>query len=151
MKPNGTMKVHEAARKVIEEEGRFIPYQELTRIMLDRGLVKKTAKDPMASIGGTIRKYVSSKYNSLGLVNRDGMIGLETMTPEGQLPARNNGSTRKLAAEVPTELYDQIQLACQAKIADSHDSTVALLIRKGLSALAKEIRQRLLDQLGGLS
>jgi hypothetical protein len=53
----------------------------------------------------------------------------------------------ELKARIPAELLEKIQLAAQAKFASSFDDTIIVLLRKGLTAVAPDVKQRLLDQI----
>jgi len=54
---------------------------------------------------------------------------------------------KRLTAEVPEKVLNDIQLANQARLAPNYDDTVTRLLKEGLSACAPEIRRGLLKQL----
>jgi hypothetical protein len=53
----------------------------------------------------------------------------------------------ELRAKIPADLLENVQLARQAKHASSFDETVAFLLKKGISAMAPEIKKGVLQQL----
>lgn len=160
MKRMKSMTAQEAAYKIIQEAGTPLPSREIAQIALNRGYLPSFAKDPVFSIATTIEKNIREGiYNSPQLVfikTMDGRkIGLPSMDvayeqTNDRLEPQGIASKQKLTVELPQEVIDQIQLAHQAKLAASYDETIALLIKKGLSSCATEIRKRLSDQLDSL-
>jgi HB1/ASXL restriction endonuclease-like protein with HTH domain len=159
-KLGGVMTVQEAAHKILKEVGEPVSAKEIAQRALTRGYVASSAKDPVFSIGSTIEKTIrEDKYNSPRLVfirTRHGRkIGLPSMEIDNKHEKKaslnhHSVSKRRLNVELPEELIERIQLASQAKIAATYDDTVALLLKKGLSASAPEIRKRLLSQLDNI-
>jgi hypothetical protein len=154
------MTAQEAAYKILLEAGKPLLSREIAQLALDKGYASSSAKDPIFSIANTIEKNIRGGiYNSTQLVfvkTTDGRkIGLPSMNketaqdnslPETQLRTHKT----KVTVELPQELISQVQLAYQAKLANSYDETVAMLIKKGLSSYASEIRERLFNQLEDL-
>lgn len=154
------MTAQEAAYKILLEAGKPLFSREIAQLALDKSYVSSSAKDPIFSIANTIEKNIrEGTYNSTQLVfvkTTDGRkIGLPSMSKEpaqsDSLPETQPRTHKtKLTVELPQELINQVQLAYQAKLANSYDETVAVLIKKGLSSCALEIRERLFTQLEDL-
>jgi len=151
------MTAQEAAYKILNEEQKPLQSRKIAEIALNKGYVASSSKDPVFSIATTIEKNIRDKrYNSPHLVflhTRDGRkIGLPSMEEAGETesttdPNQNFGAKKRVSVELPEEIIERIQLASQAKLTANFDDTVALLLQKGLSVSAAEIRKRLLRQL----
>jgi HB1, ASXL, restriction endonuclease HTH domain len=154
------MTVQEAAHKILTEEGNPLSSKEIARTALAKGYVASSAKDPVFSIASTIDKTIrENMYNDPRLIfipTRHGRkIGTPSMEEDNKAekkisPNHNTAAKKRLNAEIPEELLEQLQLASQAKLAANYDDTVALLLQKGLSASTAEIRKRLLSQLDNI-
>lgn len=57
---------------------------------------------------------------------------------------------KEIKFNIPTTLMDKIQLAAQAKIANSFDDTLIKILQKGLTAMGSEIKEGLVQQLNKL-
>ncbi len=53
----------------------------------------------------------------------------------------------ELKAKIPSDLFEKIQLAGQAEVAEDFDELVAFLLKKGLLASADEIKKGVLRRL----
>ncbi len=149
------MTIQEAAQKILEEFGRPLGSKEIAGIALERRMVFSNAQDPAQSHAQTIEKNIrGGVYNKPRLVFIHGekgrMVGLPSWETKTS-PAPHNASmatdSKELKARVPSELLQKIQLATQAKLAKTFDETVTVLLRKGLSAVAPDIKRGLLQQL----
>ena len=147
------MTAHEAAHMILTELRRPLSSRELAEIALRRGLVSSSSRDPVQSISTTLDKNIrEDRYNDPRLIFIYGQggrkIGLPSM--EGESPAKPTVSTRRgkaISVTIPTELFDQIQLAAQARIADTFEGTIVYLLKRGLSTTVPDIKDRLLSQL----
>ena len=54
---------------------------------------------------------------------------------------------KELKAKCPVEIFEKIRLAEQAKLAKDFDKRVTLLLKKGLTTVAPEIKKGLIQQL----
>jgi hypothetical protein len=155
-----TMTAQEAGQKILTEVGKPLKSTEIAEMALARHYVASSAKDPVFSIATSIEKNIRNvTYNSPRLVfirtERGRCIGLPSMEEAGKTEKKTacpQSPAKKeiLAPRLPEELIERIQLAVQAKLAPNYDETLALLIQKGLSASAAEIRERLLSQLDNI-
>lgn len=66
---------------------------------------------------------------------------------EQMIRIRNSATLKELKAKLPIEVFEKIRLAEQAKLAKDFDETVTLLLKKGLSAVAPDIKKGLIQQL----
>jgi hypothetical protein len=79
---------------------------------------------------------------------RGRLIGLPMWENTEKMTVSNNSATfKELKAKCPVEIFEKIRLAEQAKLAKDFDETVTLLLKKGLSAVAPEIKKGLIQQL----
>ena len=149
------MTIQEAAHDILEESGKPLSSGEIARIALDRHMVVSRAQDPIQSHAQTIEKNIRGDvYNKPRLIFIRGpqgrLIGLPSW--EGK-PAQSVDTQTKpneymeLRARIPTDLFEKIQLAGQAKLAGNFDEMVAVLLKKGLSAVAADIKKELLHLL----
>lgn len=148
-KAGTTVKVHEAAYRLLMEEGRPLSARELGRRALERGMVASNAADPELSIASTIEKNIrSGTYNrpQLAFLSTPNgrRIGLPSWKPKS-VPAA--AERRMVSVQIPAELAEKIKLAAQAHLAPTFDATTALLLRKGLQAAAPEIKIAVMRQL----
>ncbi len=149
------MTIQEAAYKLLSEKGRPQSSKELAKMALDRKMVTSAAQDPVASHAQTIEKNIRDNfYNNPKLVfihagaqRLIGLPGWDSNVPEAKetLP-----KLIELKAKIPFELFDKIKLAEQAKLRDDFDETVSLLLSKGLSIMAPDIKTGLMTQLSSL-
>lgn len=152
------MTIQEAAQKILEEFGRPLSSKEIAGIALDRRMVFSNAQDPVQSHAQTIEKNIRDEvYNKPRLVFIHGQEGRTVGLPSwGTKPspaphnAHKASDCKELRAKVPADLLQKIQLATQANLANSFDEMVTLLLRRGLSAVAPDIKRGLLEQLDEL-
>ncbi len=150
------MKVQEAAYRLLTEQQTPMSSRELARIILEKNLVSSRSRDPVLSISSTLEKNIrDGVYNEpeLRFVHDRGrrLIGLPSwQRQEAEEVAAALPAKTALSINLPSELADQLHLAAQAKLATSFDETVALALRKGLSALASQIEEGLQTQLSKL-
>lgn len=148
------MTVHEAAHTIIREEGRPMAINEVARQILSRGLRASQSKNPVQSFATTIQKTIrEGDYNDPELAfippTQRRIVGLPEWQgdPQHQPDARDAVRDEEIRLRVSSDLAMKLRLATQAQIADSHDETLILILRKGLSALAPEIKAGLLKHL----
>ncbi|MCD6485746.1 MAG: winged helix-turn-helix domain-containing protein [Syntrophobacterales bacterium] len=152
------MTAQEAAYAILKEAGRPMASREVAEIALKRGLVTSSSKDPVFSIYTTIDKNIrENRYNSPRLAfmgeGRGRTIGLPAIIDtkasqtQGTYGEKERSIKKKLSIEISEDLVDQIQIAYQARVADTFDATAIVLIQRGLASSAKEIRERLLEKL----
>lgn len=150
------MTIQEAAYKLLNENKKPLSAKDLARIALERRMVSSGAQDPIASHAQTIEKNVrDGVYNNPKLVFvHAGAQGRLIALPEWD----SNQSTVKepllrlieIKAKIPAELFDKIKLAEQGLKKD-FDETVSLLLLKGLSTVAPDIKKGLMTQLDSLN
>jgi hypothetical protein len=150
-----TVKVNEAAVSVLQYEKQPLNSKEIARRAIDQGLVSSTAKDPVASIAQTLEKNIRGEiYNHPKLVfissPRGRLVGLPSMNGEVSALSGAPSHQQTVALKLPIDLIERIQLASHAKIANSFDDTIVLLIKKGLVAVAADVRRGLTMQLNKL-
>lgn len=150
------MTIQEAAYKLLNEMGKPLSSKELAQIALERQMVSSVAKVPVDSHSQTIEKNIrDGVYNNPKLVfvhagAQGRLIGL---------PGWNSDSATKettpkfieIRAKIPSELFEKIKLAEQAKLKNDFDETVSLLLSKGLSIVAADIKKGLMTQLDSLN
>ena len=150
------MTIQEAANSLLQEAGNPMSSKDLARLALDRHMVGSTARDPIQSLAQTLEKNVrDGTYNNpkLKFVHTPNgrLLGLETWNDErGIIETFQKRVTQNISITLPEEIYEQIQLAHQAKIADSVEGTTVVLLKLGLSALAPKIKEGLMQQLDQL-
>lgn len=147
------MTIQKAAFDILNEVGKPLSSRELAKIALDRGMVTSYAKDPVQSHAQTIEKNIRDDvYNRPKLIfiltAQGRLIGLPTWDNiEQVIRIRNSETLKELKAKLPIEVFEKIRLAEQAKLAKDFDETVTLLLKKGLSAVAPDIKKGLIQQL----
>jgi hypothetical protein len=150
------MTIQEAARIILEEFGKPMRSKEIAKIALERRMVDSDARDPVSSHAQTIEKNIREDvYNKTGLIffgepRRGRKIGLPFMEDKSSLSAHKSiksDDNVELRVRIPADLFENVQLAAQAKFASSFDDTVTVLLRKGLAATAQDIKKRLINQL----
>jgi hypothetical protein len=155
-KEDKNMTIQEAAHIILEEFGKPMSSKEISRIALDRGMVSSRpgTKDPKSSHAQTIEKNVRSgvlpKLIFIGEPRSGRLIGLPSMNGKFSMPAHpfiKSADNIELRARIPADLFEKVQLATQAKFASNLDETVSALLKKGLAAVASDIKKRLLDQI----
>ncbi len=153
------MTAQEAAHKLLTETKRPMTATAVANLALERQLVFSSAKKKAYSVAQTIEKNVrDGAYNNPKLKFVHGPNGTRLLAlpewedhpPLGQISAAAPVAA-ELRAQIRTDLLEQVQLAAQSKIADGFDSTVTLLLRRGLAAEAANIREGLMKQLKHLN
>jgi hypothetical protein len=150
------MTIQEAANEILKEVGKPISAKEIARIALDKRKVSSSAQDPIQSHAQTIEKNIRDEvYNKPKLIfihsARGRLIGLPGWKSNSSTSAKFKAdSLGELRAYVPTELLKNIRLAEQAKLKNTFDETVSLILTKGLSVLSKDIEQGVVQQLNSL-
>lgn len=151
------MTIQEAAYKLLNEKGNPVSSRELAQIALERQMVSSTAQDPVASHAQTIEKNIrDGVYNNPKLVfihagAQGRLIGLPGWNLN--VPASKDPQPKliEIKARIPAELFEKIKLAEQAKLKIDFDETVSLLLSKGLSLVAADIKKGLMSQLDSLN
>ncbi|MFQ5442011.1 MAG: HTH domain-containing protein [Thermodesulfobacteriota bacterium] len=154
------MTIQEAADQLLREEGQPLKSREIAKLALDRGLVYSNAKNPVFSHASTIEKNIRDEiYNRPKLVfihtQAGRVIGLPEWSneTESSLPLSESPAvispvrTKNMSLKLPTNLYEKIELAAHAKIADTLEDTIILILKKGLSELTPAIKEGLTSQL----
>ncbi len=150
------MTIQEAAYKLLNETKKPLSAKDLARIALERRMVSSGAQDPIASHAQTIEKNVrDGVYNNPKLVFvHAGAQGRLIALPEWD----SSQATVKepllrlieIKAKIPAELFNKIKLAEQG-LKNDFDETVSLLLLKGLSMVAPDIKKGLMTQLDSLN
>jgi hypothetical protein len=154
-KKENAMRIQEAAHEILGEFGRPLSSREIAKIALERGMVFSRAKDPVFSHATSIEKNIRGDvYNKPRLIFIHGPQGRLIGQPswEGKPSLSTDASSKpaeyiELRARIPADLFEKVQLAVQAKVASSFDDMVAVLLKKGLAAVAADVKRRLLNQL----
>ena len=149
------MTIQEAAKIILEEAGRPISSKEIARIALERRLVVSSAQDPVQSHAQTIEKNIrDGVYNKPKLSFIHGpqgrLIGLPSWESVLEQPWESEARVpeyKELTARIPADLFHKIQLASQARLANTVDEMVVMLLRKGLAVVSPDIKKGLLEQL----
>ena len=146
------MTAQEAFHKILSEQGAPMIPLNLAAIAIEKGYVSSNAKNAPLSIATTVLKNIrGGKYNEPKLAKIGRKIGLPSMEKHGHCTDEAKQKLKKtLVVELPEDIADKIQLATQAKLADSREETLVLLLKTGLSAHAEEIRKNLLQQLDAM-
>lgn len=152
------MTAQEAAQELLREAGRPMSSRELAKQMLERRMVASTAQDPVFSFASTLEKNIRD-----GTYNRPALVFV--VGPEGRLIALPDGKTKEEASSpvppakvqsrvqisLPADLVEDLKLATQAGLAHTLEESAAILLKRGLTAAASEIRSGIhkrLDSLG---
>ena len=150
------MTIQEAAYDLLVEFSEPTSSRELARIALERGLVTSSARDPVFSHASTIEKNIRDEfYNKQGLIFIPSPQGRLIGLPEWESKPPHPDTKRLLGhvdlkVRISIELYEKLRLAEQAKIENSLDDTVSMLLSKGLLQVAPEIEERLIQQVKSL-
>jgi hypothetical protein len=147
-----SMTANQAAVLILEEEKGPLHSKEIAKRALDRGLVSSNSKDPVTSFAQTLEKNIRvGIYNNPKLVfiptARGRLIGLPSMNGGASTKVESVGETQTINLRLPVEIIDRIQLASHAKIAKTFEETAVLLIKKGLAAVANDVRRGLTSRL----
>ena len=151
------MTIQEAACQILKDVQKPLSSKEIAQIALEKKMVSSIAQDPIQSHAQTIEKNIRDDvYNKPNLIfinsSHGRLIGLPGWD-SASLTAKNN-LTRKLGelkVQIPVELLEKIRLTEQAKLKDTFDETVSLILTKGLSSLAIEIKKGLMEKLDSLN
>jgi hypothetical protein len=146
------MTIQEAAHNILKEFGNPLNSKKIARTALERGMVDSVAKDPVQSHAQTIEKNIRDDfYNKPRLIfipsPQGRLIGLPEWEGKSSQGVNRHDEYMELRAKIPADLFEKVQLAKQAKLANSFDEIVAFLLKKGLSAVAADIKKGLLHQL----
>ncbi len=147
------MTISEAAYEILEEFGKPISSKEIAQIALNRQMVRSSAKDPIQSHAQTIEKIIRDDiYNNRKLIfvysSQGRLIGLPGWESAQPAPvSKKTSDLVLLKVQIPVEIFEKIKLAEQAKIGNNFDNTVALILTKGFSVVASEIKKGLMKQL----
>lgn len=150
------MFVQEAAHRILSEFGKPLSSKELARIMLEREMVRSGAQDPGQSFAQTIEKNIRSEtYNNPKLIFIDGPHGRLIGFPEWEAtpPKPMNSSPPhfvELKIKIPIGLFEKIRLAEHAKLKSDFNETITMLLSKGVSLVASDIKKGLMQQLESL-
>jgi hypothetical protein len=151
------MTIQEAAYQILKELGEPISSKKIASIALDKHMVSSNAHDPIQSHAQTIEKNIRDDvYNRPKLIFMQGSQGRLIGLPEWSSGSINSKDDRiksetELKARIPGKLLEKIRLAEQAKLTNSFDETVSLLLTRGLSSLSAEIRKGLMEKLDALN
>ena len=147
------MTLQKIAHAILSEEGRLLSTRELTITALEKGLWHSDAKDPVSSGAASLDKNVRyGVYNTPELkffyVEGRRKLGLPKWDEEpATATAPSQPRTKELTIRVPTEVLEHIEFAAQAKVMDTFEETVVLILTEGLSVMAPEIKKRLMEKL----
>ena len=150
------MTIQEAAHSLLQEAGNPMSSKDLACLALDRRMAGSTARDPVQSLAQTLEKNVrDGTYNNPKLkfvhTSHGRLLSLEAWDDEREvIETSPKRLTQNVSITLPEEIYEQVQLAHQAKIADSIEETTVVLLRQGLSTLAPKIKEGLMQQLDQL-
>lgn len=147
------MTIQEAAYSLLQEAGNPMSSKDLARLALDRRMAGSAARDPVQSLAQTLEKNIrGGTYNNPKLkfvhTSSGRLLSLETWDDErGVIETSTKRLIQNVSITLPEEIYEQVQLAHQAKIAESIEETTVVLLRQGLSMLAPKIKEGLMQQL----
>jgi len=151
------MTIQEAAYQILKELGKPLSSKEIARIALEKNMVKSTAQDPTQSHAQTIEKNIRDGiYNKTKLIfihsSQGRLIGLPGWDSAPPITKNNQKQNLfELRIQIPIELLEKIRLAEQAKLENSFDETVSLILIKGLSLLSPQIKKGLMEKLESLN
>lgn len=149
------MTIQKASFNLLNEIGRPLSSKELARQALEKKMVFSNAQDPIFSLASTIEKNIRGDiYNNPQLVFIDGTKGRLIGLPKwnSNQPVKEKLSNLiEIKVKIPTKLFEKIKLAEQAKLKNDFDETVALLLSKGLSVVATDIKNGVMTQLDSLN
>ena len=146
----------EAAHTILGELKAPTASKDLARLALERGLLTSNAQKPIDSLAQTIEKNIRDRvYNKpeLKFVYSPAgrLVGLpdwEYSEPSASTslatPSTPKAQLKELTVRLPIDIAEQVQLATYAKVAETLDDTVALLLQKGLASVAPHIEQALM-------
>lgn len=149
------MTIQKAAYKLLNERGKPMSSKELARLALERKMVSSSAQDPVFSLATTIEKNIREDvYNNPTLVSvrtaQGRLIGLPEWNSQGTESKETPVAVIEIRVKIPTDLFEKIKLAVQAKLKRDFDETVSLLLSKGLSIVAADIKKGLMTQMDSL-
>jgi len=146
------MTMQQAAFEILKAENRPLLATEIAKRVLEQGLKASDAKDPINSFAQTLEKNIRDGiYNDPKLVFihslHGRLVGLPSWEKQETVTATNLPKTQEIKLQVPVELFEKIQLATQAKVANSFEETLILILKNGLSTIAPKIKEGLAQQL----
>jgi hypothetical protein len=145
----------EAADTILRELKTPMSSKDLARLALERGLLRSHAQRPIDSLAQTIEKNIrDGVYNKPELKFVYSPAGRLVALPNWELPEAPHSSPaasatsaaqfKDVTARLPIDIAEQVQLAAYAKVAESFDDTVALLLQRGLASVASQVEQALM-------
>ena len=150
------MTIQKAAYEILKKVGKPVSSKELAQIALERKMVMSFAQDPIQSHAQTIEKNIRGGiYNDPELVfihsSQRRLVGLPGWDSGLSAPVNDERPIKgELKVHVPAELLEKIRLAEQAKLKNNLDETVSLILTKGISILAPDIKKGLMAQIDSL-
>ena len=156
--PRCLVTINEAAVEILKEKNKPLSSIEIATIAFSRKLIYSKAKTPIKSLAYTIDKNIREEfYNNPKLIFLQTSIGRLIGLPGwgGNVLnidlQKSKTSFQKLTISLPSNLMENINLAYQAKIADTYDETLIYIINEGLSKVAHIIKENISKQLEGLN
>jgi len=150
--------INEAAVEILKEKNKPLSSIEIATIAFNRKLIHSNAKTPIKSLAYTIDKNIREVfYNNPRLIFIQTSIGRLIGIPEwGDKDLKidlqkSKSNFQKLTISLPANLMENINLAYQAKIAETYDETLIYIINEGLSNVAHIIKENISKQLEGLN
>jgi hypothetical protein len=148
------MRVHDAASKILTEEGRPLSAKDIARQILARALASSSAQDPVFSISSTIEKTIRDGiYNDPELAfiqtAHGRLIGLPAWDDTGVATQEKRTEPRSspIIIRLPPELHESVQLAMAAGLASNEQEAVAYFVKRGAAAAAPAIQAGLENQI----
>jgi len=150
------MTVQQAAYNILKEKNQPMRSKEIAKILLDRNLKTSSSKNPVFSLATTIEKniregiYNDPKLIFISMERGRRLIGLPFWKNKENILKPDTLNLQDLTIKIPSILMEKIQLATQAKIRSSFEETVIMILQKGLSVIAPDIKKSLVSQLNKL-
>ncbi len=151
------MKVQQVAHDILKEKNTPMSSKELAKVILNKGLISSNAKDPIQSFASTLERNIrDGVYNKPKLVFISKERGQRLIGLPSWKKAENNVPTysvsyQELRLRIPSTLFEKIQWASQAKIANSFDETVVKLLEAAIEVMSTEIREGIEKQINILN
>jgi hypothetical protein len=144
--------MQQAAFEILKAENRPLLATEIAKRVLEKGLKTSDAKDPINSFAQTLEKNIRDGiYNDPKLVflhtARGRLVGLPSWEKQETVTAANLPKMQEITLQVPVELFEMIQWATQAKVANSFEETLIFILKAGLSTIAPKIKEGLAQQM----
>jgi len=150
------MTIQEAAYQILKEFGNPLSSKDIASKAIERNMVTSAAKDPNQSLAQTIEKNIrEGTYNEPELIfiqtSQERLIGLPgwgSVTPFTENNPKKD--LIELRVQIAIELMEKIKLAEQAKLKNTFNETVSLILNNGISSLSTEIKKGLMEKLESL-